>query len=41
MRSGQSLDGGFTLSISLAEIHVPRMLIENHPDNPEELQVLN
>ena len=31
MRDDQSLDNGFTLTLSLAEIHVPRMIRENHP----------
>ena len=38
-RAYESLANGFTLTVSLAEIHVPRMIIENHPDDPEELQV--
>lgn len=41
MKEGQSLDNGFTLTVSLAEIHVPRMIIENHPDDPESKQVCN
>lgn len=35
----QTLDKGFTLMVKLAEVHVPRMIIENHPDDPESMQV--
>jgi len=35
MRKNQPIDEGFQLLISLAEIHVPRMWVEQLPDNPE------
>jgi len=28
-------DGGFQLLILLAELHVPRMWVEQHPDDPD------
>ncbi|XP_067947430.1 protein mono-ADP-ribosyltransferase PARP4-like [Watersipora subatra] len=38
MQPDQSLADGFVLTISLAEIHVPRMIIEKHTDRPESEQ---
>lgn len=35
LSSGQDISDGFHLQIGLAEIHVPRMWVERHPDNPD------
>ncbi|XP_028417262.1 protein mono-ADP-ribosyltransferase PARP4-like isoform X3 [Dendronephthya gigantea] len=35
MKEGQKLDNGFQLLIGLAEIHVPRMWAERHPENAD------
>ena len=35
MEKNQKLDSGFQLQIGLAEIHVPRMWVEEDPDCPD------
>ncbi|KAI0229496.1 Protein mono-ADP-ribosyltransferase PARP4 [Lamellibrachia satsuma] len=40
MAKNQSLDDGFQLWISLAQIHVPRMWVERHPDTHHEACML-
>ena len=35
MERGQSLGDGFQLLIGLAEIHVPRMWVEQHVNKPD------
>ena len=31
------LDNGFQLLVTMAEIHVPRMWVENHPDKDSQV----
>ena len=33
------LDNGFQLLVTMAEIHVPRMWVENHPDKDSQVNV--
>lgn len=40
LEKNQTLEGGFQLLIGLSEIHVPRMWVEEHPDN-EDSQVIS
>ena len=35
LRTGQDIRDGFQLLVGLAEIHVPRMWVERHPDRPD------
>ena len=35
LRTGQDIRDGFHLLVGLAEIHVPRMWVERHPDRPD------
>ncbi|XP_064614206.1 LOW QUALITY PROTEIN: protein mono-ADP-ribosyltransferase PARP4-like [Liolophura sinensis] len=35
LEKNQTLEGGFQLLIGLSEIHVPRMWVEEHPDNED------
>lgn len=37
---GQQLDDGFLLAICLAEIHVPRMWVEQLPDSSHRVRML-
>lgn len=35
LKPGQDIQEGFQILIGLAEIHVPRMWVERHPDQPD------
>ena len=40
MSKNQDLGDGFQLLIGLAEIHVPRMWVENHPEKDHQVRFL-